>query len=95
MPSVAWRFQPGEIHALRVRVEERNNRSASARVRHQLALTAEKMVGPRGLTDRLVYLAAEIGLTHDALHRTLSFLEKSGAVERKGSDFALKKSPGL
>jgi CRP-like cAMP-binding protein len=96
--TIAERFMAilaRQIHALRARVEERNIRSASARVLHHLALN----VGRDGRTSRLdgslIDLAAEIGLTHEALYRTLARLEKSGAIERKGADIILKKSPGL
>lgn len=96
--TVAERFMAilaGQIHALRARVQERNIRSASARVLHHLALNTRKDGRTARLDGSLVDLAAEIGLTHEALYRTLGRLEKSGAIERNGSEIMLKKSPGL
>jgi CRP-like cAMP-binding protein len=36
-------------------------------------------------------LAAEIGLTHEALYRTLAALERSGQIKRKGEKIVLSK----
>jgi CRP/FNR family transcriptional regulator, dissimilatory nitrate respiration regulator len=68
---------------LRTRVEQRNVRSARERVRHFLALN----VGPDGraveLRGTLKDLAAELGLTHEVLYRTLAALERAGEIRRK------------
>jgi CRP-like cAMP-binding protein len=93
-PAVAERFMAvlaHAIHSLRARLEERNIRSARERILHHLALAA----GPDGRTVRidgtLIDLAAEIGLTHEVLYRTLSSLEKQGAIARTSSSIALRK----
>ena len=77
-PTVGERFMAvlaHQIHALRARLEERNIRSARGRILHHLALVA----GPDGRTmsldGTLMDLAAEIGLTHEVLYRTLAALE--------------------
>lgn len=71
-----------EIHALRARVEERTIRSARERVLHHLALTAEGD-GTFRLDGTLIDLAAEIGLTHEALYRALAALEAEGRISRR------------
>jgi CRP-like cAMP-binding protein len=67
---------------LRTRLEQRNIRSARERVRTFLALNT----GPDGrtvtLSRTLKELAAELGLTHEALYRTLAALEKAGEIKR-------------
>jgi CRP-like cAMP-binding protein len=97
-PLLAERFMAvlaRQIHALRARLEERNIRSARERVLHHLALLA----GPDGRTMRLdgtlMDLAAELGLTHEVLYRTLAALERDGAIARTGSGIALEKNPRL
>jgi CRP/FNR family transcriptional regulator, dissimilatory nitrate respiration regulator len=84
-PDLAERFMAlmaRQIHTLRARLEGRNIRSARERVLHYLALAA----GPDGRTVTLrgtaLELAAEIGLTHEALYRTLAALETAGAIHR-------------
>jgi CRP-like cAMP-binding protein len=71
-----------QVMNLRTRIEQRNIRSARERVRHFLALN----VGADGhtvvLTGTLKDLAAELGLSHEALYRTLAALERSGAIKR-------------
>jgi CRP-like cAMP-binding protein len=76
---------------LRTRLEQRNIRSARDRVRHFLALN----VGPDSRTvawgGTLKDLAAELGLTHEVLYRTLADLEGSGEIKRKGRAITLSK----
>ncbi len=80
-----------QIHTLRGRLEERGIRSARKRVMHHLILAA----GPDGRTvpldGTLLDLAAEIGLTHEALYRTLAALEKEGAIRRTKGAVLLRK----
>jgi CRP-like cAMP-binding protein len=71
------------------RIEQRNIRSARERVRHFLTLNVgsdRRTVKVRGT---LKDLAAEIGLTHEALYRTLATLERSGEIRRKGDKIVL------
>jgi DNA-binding MarR family transcriptional regulator len=67
---------------LRTRLAQRNIRSARERVRHFLALNA----GADGCTVELrgtvKDLAEEVGLTHEALYRTLAALERAGEIKR-------------
>jgi CRP-like cAMP-binding protein len=93
-PALGERFMAllaHQVHALRARLEERNIRSARERVLHHLAFAA----GPDGRTARvdgtLMDLAAEIGLTHEALYRTLAELERDGFIVRGRASLALRK----
>jgi CRP-like cAMP-binding protein len=93
-PALSERFMAllaRQIISLRASLEERNIRSARERVLHHLALAA----GPDGRTmpleGTLMDLAVEIGLTHEALYRTLAELEKEGVVRRGSSGIALRK----
>jgi hypothetical protein len=69
-----------QVMNLRTRIEQRNIRSARERVRHFLTVN----VGPDRRTvelrGTLKDLAVEIGLTHEALYRTLAALERSGEI---------------
>lgn len=93
-PLLGERFMAAlarQIHALRAQLEERNIRSARERLLHHLALCA----GPDGRTmpveGTLMDLATELGLSHEALYRTLSRLEKEGVVRRTRSGITLRK----
>jgi DNA-binding MarR family transcriptional regulator len=69
-------------------------RSAKERVMLYLELNA----GPGGRTvnlrGQLQDIASELGLTREALYRTLASLERAGAIERAGVRILLKKSLG-
>ncbi len=97
-PDIAERFMEvlaRQIHGLRTRLEERNIRSARARVLHRLTLA----VGADGRTvmldGKLKDLAADLGLTHEAFYRTLTALEKEGAVTRAQGRITLRKTRGI
>ena len=95
-PAVGERFMAalaGQIHTLRARLEERNIRSARARVLHHLALVGGTEGRALALEGTLMDLAAELGLTHEALYRTLAALEKDGAIARTKSEIRLRKKP--
>ena len=80
-----------QVMTLRTRIEQRNIRSARERLRHFLMLS----VGPDrrtvALKGTLKDLASEIGLTHEALYRTLAALERAGEIKRKGEKIVLSK----
>jgi CRP-like cAMP-binding protein len=71
-----------QIMGLRTRIQQRNIRSARDRVRHYLALN----LGPDGRTVTLATtvkdLASDLGLTHEALYRTLSKMASDGEIKR-------------
>lgn len=78
-----------QVMSLRTRVEQRNIRSAVDRIRHFLALNAGADGRTIKLPGTLKDLAAELGLTHEALYRTLAKLEHSGEIKRRGSKIML------
>ena len=93
-PKAAQAFSATLAHQvmnLRTRIEQRNIRSASERVRHFLTLNAGDDGRTINLSGTLKDLAAELGLSHEALYRTLAALEHSGEIKRKGSKITLSK----
>jgi CRP-like cAMP-binding protein len=80
-----------QVMSLRTRIEQRNIRSARERVRHFLMLNVGLDRRTVELPGTLKDLAAEIGLTHEALYRTLAALERSGEIKRKGEKIMLSK----
>lgn len=96
--AIAERFMAvlaHQVHTLRARLEERNIRSARQRVLHHLSLRAGDDGRTMRLDGTLVELAAEIGLTHEALYRTLAALVKAGIVRRTKSAIILRKPAAL
>lgn len=94
-PDVAERFMAvlaRQIQGLRARLEERNIRSARERILHHLALTAA-VDGRVAIDGTLMDLAAELGLTHEALYRALAALEGDGVIARTKSEITLRKMP--
>ena len=96
-PELAERFMAilaRQTQALRARLHGRNIRSARERVLHHLALKA----GPDGRTVTLdgtaKDFAAEIGLTHEALYRTLATLERQGLIARGPRQITLRRRTG-
>ena len=97
-PARAERFMAAlahQVHALRARLEERNIRSARQRVLHHLSLRAGDDGRTMRLDGTLIELAGEIGLTHEALYRTLASLVKAGIVRRTKSAIVLRKRAAL
>ena len=93
-PKAAQAFAETLAHQvmnLRTRVEQRNIRSARERVRHFLMLNVGSDHRTVTLHGTLKDLAAEIGLTHEALYRTLAALTRSGEIKRKGEKIMLSK----
>ncbi len=91
-PKAAQAFSATLAHQvmnLRTRIEQRNIRSAADRVRHFLALKASADGRTVKLPGTLKDLAAELGLTHEALYRTLAKLEHSGEIKRRGSKITI------
>jgi CRP/FNR family transcriptional regulator, dissimilatory nitrate respiration regulator len=87
-PKVAKSFAAmlaRQVMALRTRLERRNIHSARDRIRHFLTVN----VGANGQTvtlpGTLKELAADLGLTHEALYRTLARMEADGEITRSGS----------
>jgi CRP/FNR family transcriptional regulator, dissimilatory nitrate respiration regulator len=97
-PTLAERFLAllaRQVQALRSRLEQHNIRSARGRVLRHLALTADAGGRSVRLSGTLMDLAAEIGLTHEALYRTLAALERDGAIARAKGSITLRKPPAI
>jgi CRP-like cAMP-binding protein len=91
-PKAARSFSAALAHQvmdLRTRIEQRNIRSARERVRHFLTLNAKANGRVVELRGTLKDLAAELGLTHEALYRTLAKLERSGEIRRNHKKITL------
>ena len=80
-----------EIMSLRARLEQRNIRSARDRVRHFLALNTGTDGRTVVLHGTVKDLAAELGLTHEALYRALAALVAAGEIERRKNKILLPK----
>ncbi len=82
-----------QLHDLRARMELRNIRSARERVLQYLRLCAGH--GRTIVIDgQLQDIAAEIGMTREALYRTLAVLEAEGHLSRTETAILLQKSNG-
>jgi CRP/FNR family transcriptional regulator, dissimilatory nitrate respiration regulator len=84
-----------QVIALRQQIELIKIRSAKERV----MLYLDFNVGPDGRTvnlpGQLQDIASELGLTREALYRTLASLEQTGAIERAAHRIVLKQPPGV
>jgi CRP-like cAMP-binding protein len=83
-----------QVIELRQRIEVIKIRSAKERVMLYLDLNAGSDGRTMKLRGPLQDIAGELGLTREALYRTLAGLERAGAIERDGPTILLKKSPG-
>ena len=91
-PRVAVAFMAmlvGQILNLRVRLERRSIHSARDRVRHYLAAHVGGKERTVALPSTLKDLAAELGLTHEALYRTLSEMSAKGEIVRQNGKIRL------
>jgi CRP/FNR family transcriptional regulator, dissimilatory nitrate respiration regulator len=77
-----------EIMRLRARLQISNIHSGRERVRHYLIANAG-VDGQMPLRGSLKELASELGLTHEALYRTLAAMERDGEIERAKSAITL------
>jgi CRP-like cAMP-binding protein len=71
-----------QIMALRTTIERQGIRSARERVRHYLTVNAGADSRTVALPGTLKDLAAELGLTHEALYRTLARMAAEGEIRR-------------
>lgn len=70
-----------QLHAARALIELRDIRSAEERVLRHLQLRAD-VWGAVVIEGRLLDMAAELGLTHEAYYRALAALARQGAIQR-------------
>jgi CRP/FNR family transcriptional regulator, dissimilatory nitrate respiration regulator len=82
-----------QVIEARQRLELTKVRSAKERVALYLDLHAGAD-GALTLKGELQDLAGELGLTREALYRTLADMERAGAIRRTGARIVLKRSPG-
>ncbi len=95
-PKVAEAFMAmlaRQVMNLRTSLEQHNIHSARDRIRHYLAAN----LGPDGLSvtlqGTLKDVAANLGLTHEALYRTLAKMQKDGEIQRLKGKIRLIKPP--
>jgi CRP/FNR family transcriptional regulator, dissimilatory nitrate respiration regulator len=84
-----------QVMEVRQRLELMKVRSAKERVLLYLDLHAGRAGGTVNLRRPLQDIAGELGLTREALYRTLASLERAGAIKRTGARIVLKKAPGV
>jgi len=84
-----------QVMSLRTRIEQRNIRSARERVRHYLSVNVGADGRTVALAGTLKDLAAELGLSHEALYRTLAALERAGAIKRGKGKIVLMRARKL
>jgi len=83
-----------QLQQLRTRMELRNVRSAGDRVLQYLRLRAGADGRGVEMEGQLQDIAAEIGMTREALYRTLATLEAKGYLIRTQTKILLKKTSG-
>jgi CRP-like cAMP-binding protein len=84
-----------QLQELRSRMELRNIRSARERVLQYLRLRAGVDGHSIAIEGQLQDIAAEIGMTREALYRTLAALEAEECLTRTENAILLKKSSGV
>jgi CRP/FNR family transcriptional regulator, dissimilatory nitrate respiration regulator len=80
-----------QVMALRTRLEQRNILSARERIRHFFTLNLGVDGQTVELSGTLKELAADLGLTHEALYRTLADMEKDNEIRRVGGKIIIQK----
>ena len=81
-----------QLQELRARMELRNIRSARERVLQYLRLRAGVHGRSIAIEGQFQDIAAEIGISREALYRTLAALEAEGYLTRTENAILLKKS---
>jgi CRP-like cAMP-binding protein len=80
-----------QVMALRTRLERRNIHSARDRVRHYLTVNVGADRRTVTLPGTLKQLAADLGLTHEALYRVLARMEADSEIKRSGTTIKTEK----
>jgi CRP-like cAMP-binding protein len=81
-----------QVMTLRARLETRNIHSARERVRHYLAVNAGADRRTVAVSGTLKELAADLGLTHEALYRTLARMAADGEITRRGTVIRIERA---
>jgi CRP-like cAMP-binding protein len=88
--AAAWRIELSrELRRLRAQCERLSLNTAQERIIHYLETEGEN--GMLTLAQSKKRWAAELGLTHEALYRSLSQMEKSGSIRIEGNKLRLAK----
>ncbi len=82
-----------QLMTARTLVERLSMHSARDRIRHFLILNLGQDGRSVQLAGTLKELAAELGLTHEVLYRTLARMAEDGEIERSGSSIVLLRAP--
>jgi len=89
--AFAWTMElAGSLRTLRRRFERTNLKSAADRVVHFLITEGMGELGQISLSSSLKSWAAEMGMAHETLYRTLNDLEAKGIIERNGRTLRLR-----
>jgi CRP/FNR family transcriptional regulator, dissimilatory nitrate respiration regulator len=94
-PEATRAFMAGLAHQimdLRTKLQRRNIRAARDRVRHFLALNVDSDGVTVLLPGNLKDLATDLGLTHEALYRTLARMTATGEIKRSGGKIKLSRA---
>jgi len=78
-----------QLRQSRARVERLSLKGAAERVRHLLVTEGRGARPTFALRGTVKELASELGLTHEALYRTLATMERDGVVAREGQEIVL------
>jgi len=76
-----------EVKRLRLQCERLSLKSVKERVHH--LIHTEGKDGTYAVNTGLKSLASQLGVTHEALYRTLADLEKSGELKRQDASLVL------
>ncbi len=87
--TIFARHLAGQVRDLRAALELRNIRAADQRILNALNLKLAPGENCVFIEPSLKAFAAEIGLTHEALYRSLKKLESSGKLRREGRHLLL------
>ena len=93
-PKIAKSFAAMLAHqvmTLRTRLERRNIHSARDRVRHYLTVNVGADGRTVALPGTVKELAADLGLTHEALYRTLARMASDGEIARMGGKIKIER----
>ena len=82
-----------QVMSLRTRLEQRNIHSARDRVRHYLAIHVGADGRTVALPGTVKDLAGELGLTQEALYRTLAAMAAAGEIKRRPGSICLTPPP--
>ena len=80
-----------QVMTLRTRLETRNIHSARERVQHFLAVNAGADRRTVAIPGSLKQLAADLGLSHEALYRTLARMAADGEITRNETVIRIEK----